>query len=78
MGFGLLPNCLLNLRQEMFFKIGLPEQVTSLPESNKDGIWIPWALMHTFGLLATAHCMISNFVSAEIDALCIHQISSVS
>ena len=27
--------------------------VTSLPESNKDGILIPWVLIHTLGHLAT-------------------------
>ena len=42
--------------------------VTSLLESNKDGIWIPWALMHTLGHLATAHCIISILVSAEMEA----------
>ena len=35
--------------------------VTSLPESNKDGIWIPWPLMHTLVHLATTCCIISHF-----------------
>ena len=50
--------------------------VTSLLESNKDGIWIPWALMHTLGHLATAHCIISIFVSAKMKALLSWQIKS--
>ena len=49
--------------------------ITSLPKSNKDGIWIPWALMDTLGLLATACCIISNLFVVKMAMLWIDQIN---
>ena len=52
--------------------------ITSLPESKKHRISIPLALMHTLGHLATAHCIISIFVSAKMEALLLWQIKLFS
>ena len=48
-------------------KYNCQSSVTSLPESNRDGIWIPWELMHTLEHLATACCIISIFVLAKME-----------
>ena len=54
----LLTCCKLNFCRMYLLKYDCQSSVTLVLESNKDGIYIPWALMHTLG--AFSNCSLHN------------------